>query len=72
MASSTYTPAKSGVYFVRVNANGSGQAYTCSVTRTDAPAITTPDTDDIFGLYTDRPRFNQRSGRAARTDPNDV
>ena len=45
-----YTPARDGLYFIRVNANGSGQNYSCSVTRTDAPAITTPDTDDIFGL----------------------
>jgi hypothetical protein len=47
-----YTPAKDGVYFLKVGANWErhGVEYTLSAFRTDKPAIVAPDSDDIFGI----------------------
>ena len=45
-----YTPAKDGVYYLRVSAQGHGISYSVTVARTGAPAVVAPDSDDIFGI----------------------
>ena len=45
-----YTPAKDGVYYILVEAVGNGVVYTLSLTHTGTPAVTLPDSDDIFGV----------------------